>query len=48
MPQRNTRALVLWMGGALLGFSATAVAIRSLSPALDVFEMLALDRKSVV
>jgi hypothetical protein len=30
------------MGGALLGFSATAVAIRSLSPVLDVFEMLAL------
>lgn len=42
MTQRNVRALVFWMSGALLSFSTTAVAIRALAPALDVFETLAL------
>lgn len=42
MTRRDLRALVLWVGGALLGFSATAVAIRALAPTLGVFEILAL------
>lgn len=41
MPQRNLTAVVLWMSGALLSFSAIAVAVRELSAALSVFEMLA-------
>jgi drug/metabolite transporter (DMT)-like permease len=40
--QRNVLAVVLWMSGALLSFSATAIGVRALSPALRVFEMLAL------
>jgi len=40
--QRNILAVVLWMGGALLSFSTTAVAVRALAPTLNVFEMLAL------
>lgn len=42
MTRRNIVAVVLWMTGALLSFSATAVAIRELSPALSPFEILAL------
>ena len=42
MAQHNILAVVLWMGGALLSFSATAVAVRALAPALSVFEMLAI------
>jgi len=34
-------AVVLWMSGALLSFSAIAIAVRELSGALTVFEMLA-------
>lgn len=41
MTQRNVTAVVLWMAGALLSFSAIAVAVRELSGALSVFEMLA-------
>ncbi|HEY8563938.1 MAG TPA: DMT family transporter [Beijerinckiaceae bacterium] len=33
---------VAWMVGALLSFSATAVAIRALSPAFTIFEILSL------
>jgi drug/metabolite transporter (DMT)-like permease len=40
--QRNIFAVVLWMGGALLAFSATAVAVRALAPTFSVFEMLAI------
>lgn len=40
--QRNVLAVVLWMSGALLAFSATAVAVRALAPRFSVFEMLAL------
>lgn len=41
MPRGNVTAVVLWMSGALLSFSAIAVAVRELSAALSVFEMLA-------
>lgn len=42
MPHRSILAVVLWMSGALLAFSATAVAVRALAPAFSVFEMLAV------
>lgn len=41
MPPRNVTAVVLWMAGALLSFSAIAVAVRALSGTLGVLEMLA-------
>lgn len=37
----DIRAVVLWMGGALSAFSATALAVRTLAPALGLFDMLA-------
>jgi drug/metabolite transporter (DMT)-like permease len=40
--QRNVIAVVLWMSGALLSFSATAVAVRALSRTLSVFEILSV------
>jgi drug/metabolite transporter (DMT)-like permease len=40
--QRNVIAVVLWMIGTLVSFSATAVGVRALSGALSVFEILAL------
>jgi drug/metabolite transporter (DMT)-like permease len=39
--KRNVIAVVLWMTGALLSFSATAVGVRALSKTLNVFEILA-------
>jgi len=42
VPHRSLLAVVLWMSGALLAFSATAVAVRALAPAFSVFEMLAM------
>jgi drug/metabolite transporter (DMT)-like permease len=42
MSRRNIVAIVLWMTGALLSFSATAVAIRELAPTFSAFEMLAM------
>ncbi|WP_445502183.1 DMT family transporter [Microvirga sp. G4-2] len=42
MPHRNLLAVVAWMSGALLAFSATAVAVRALAPSFSVFEMLAM------
>ncbi|MGJ3262659.1 MAG: DMT family transporter [Salinarimonas sp.] len=41
MAPRNVTIVVLWMAGALVSFSAIAVAVRELSGALSVFEMLA-------
>jgi drug/metabolite transporter (DMT)-like permease len=41
-PRRNVFAVVAWMSGTLLSFSAIAVSIRELAGALDVFEILAL------
>jgi drug/metabolite transporter (DMT)-like permease len=38
--RRSILAVVLWMMGALLSFSATAVAVRALAPRFSVFEML--------
>jgi drug/metabolite transporter (DMT)-like permease len=40
--QRNVLAVVLWMVGTLLSFSAAAVGVRALSKTLSVFEILAL------
>jgi drug/metabolite transporter (DMT)-like permease len=40
--QRNVLAVVLWMIGALVSFSATAVGVRALSRTLSLFEILAL------
>jgi drug/metabolite transporter (DMT)-like permease len=40
--QRNILVVVLWMGGALFSFSATAVAVRALSSTFSVFEILAM------
>ncbi len=42
MTQRNVLAVVLWMSGALVSFSITAVAVRALAQTLGVFEMLSL------
>jgi drug/metabolite transporter (DMT)-like permease len=39
---RSILAVLLWMSGALLAFSATAVAVRMLAPSFSVFEMLAV------
>ncbi|WP_188915443.1 DMT family transporter [Salinarimonas ramus] len=41
MAPRNVTIVVLWMAGALLSFSAIAVAVRELSAGLSAFEMLA-------
>ncbi|HSP25276.1 MAG TPA: DMT family transporter, partial [Saliniramus sp.] len=41
-PRRNILAVVAWMSGTLLSFSAVAVSVRELSGALSVFEILAL------
>jgi drug/metabolite transporter (DMT)-like permease len=38
----NLLAVVLWMGGALVSFSAVAVSVRELAGHFSVFEMLAL------
>jgi drug/metabolite transporter (DMT)-like permease len=40
--QRNVLVVVLWMAGALVSFSATAVAVRALARSLALFEILAL------
>ncbi|MBM6593078.1 DMT family transporter [Microvirga pudoricolor] len=48
MSQRNVLAAVLWMAGALLSFSATAVAVRSLSAGFSVFEILSMRNGSAV
>jgi drug/metabolite transporter (DMT)-like permease len=42
VPQRSILAVVLWMSGALLAFSATAIAVRALAPTFSIFEMLAV------
>jgi drug/metabolite transporter (DMT)-like permease len=42
LTQRNVLAVVLWMIGTLLSFSAAAVGVRALSKTLGVFEILAL------
>jgi drug/metabolite transporter (DMT)-like permease len=42
LTQRNVLAVVLWMIGTLLSFSAAAVGVRALSKTLDVFEILAM------
>jgi drug/metabolite transporter (DMT)-like permease len=42
MSRRSILAVVLWMAGALLSFSATALAIRGLSPRFSAFEILAM------
>ena len=42
MTQRNVLAVVLWMIGTLVSFSATAVGVRALSKTLAVSEILAL------
>ena len=39
---------VAWMIGALLSFSATAVAIRALSPAFTIFEILSLRNAAAI
>lgn len=40
--QRNVLAAVVWMIGALISFSATAVGVRELAKELSVFEILTL------
>ncbi|HZH51314.1 MAG TPA: DMT family transporter [Microvirga sp.] len=42
MPHQSILAVVFWMTGALLSFSATAVAVRALAPTFSVFEILAI------
>ncbi|ACL61368.1 DMT family transporter [Methylobacterium nodulans] len=39
-PIPDLAAVVLWMAGALLSFSATALAVRELAPALGLFDIL--------
>jgi drug/metabolite transporter (DMT)-like permease len=41
MTRRSVLAVAVWMAGALLSFSATAVGVRALSRTLGVFEILA-------
>lgn len=41
MTRRNLIAVLLWMAGALVSFSAIAVAVRELTASLGIFEMLA-------
>ncbi|MBY0299791.1 MAG: DMT family transporter [Methylobacterium sp.] len=40
-PASDIAAAILWMAGALLSFSATALAVRELAPALGLFDILA-------
>jgi drug/metabolite transporter (DMT)-like permease len=40
--RRSILLVVMWMSGALVSFSATAVAVRALARTFSVFEMLAL------
>src|SRR4029453_3036536 len=40
--RRKILAVVLWMSGAVLPFSATAVPVRALAPSFTVFEILAM------
>ncbi|HEX2135774.1 MAG TPA: EamA family transporter, partial [Microvirga sp.] len=42
MPRHSILAVVFWMTGALLSFSATAVAVRALAPSFSVFEILSI------
>jgi drug/metabolite transporter (DMT)-like permease len=42
MTRRSILLVVLWMSGALVSFSATAVAVRALARSFSVFEMLSL------
>ncbi|HEX2554037.1 MAG TPA: DMT family transporter [Microvirga sp.] len=42
MTRRSILLVVMWMSGALVSFSATAVAVRALARTFTVFEMLAL------
>ncbi|MFE1602140.1 DMT family transporter [Methylobacterium sp. ID0610] len=39
-PLPDLAAVILWMAGALLSFSANALAVRELAPALGLFEIL--------
>lgn len=45
---RNMLAVVLWMAGALLSFSATAVSVRGLAGSLGTFEILELRSASAI
>lgn len=42
MTRRNLPLVVLWMGGALVSFSVSAVVVRVLTPTLGIFEILTL------
>ncbi len=42
MTRRNILTVLFWMTGAFVWFSATAVAVRALSPTFSVFEILAM------
>lgn len=42
MPPRNLPLVVLWMSGALVSFSLSAVVVRLLTPTLRIFEILTL------
>jgi len=46
--KRNILVAILWMSGALLSFSATAVATRALAPTFSVFEILAFRNAAAV
>ncbi|QFU17605.1 DMT family transporter [Microvirga thermotolerans] len=48
MSHRSLLAVVVWMTGALLSFSATAVAVRALARTFSVFEMLAIRNGTAV
>jgi drug/metabolite transporter (DMT)-like permease len=42
VPPSKILTVVFWMTGALFAFSATAVAVRGLSPAFSIFEILSI------
>ncbi|MGO4572570.1 DMT family transporter [Microvirga sp. 2TAF3] len=46
MSHRSILAVVFWMSGALLSFSAAAVSVRALSPTFSVFEILSIRNAS--
>src|ERR1051326_609466 len=46
MTERSPGLVALWMGGAVLSFTAMALSIRALAPILNVFETLALRSSS--
>lgn len=48
VPYQSILAVVFWMSGTLLSFSAAAVSVRALAPVFSVFEMLSIRNAGAV